>query len=217
MTKKFLTNVISRAAKLFAPHRFTPRVESNPAALSVLFTWDVYNYLRTLVSVSRGPISWFATTEKVDDHTFLVTRIFLPDQEVGPDGITIQTEDWVKLNQDILAQYPGDAGRQIINQLNFWGHTTTNTAAVELKVRQLLAAAGQPWCVFATFSKRGKIELMAHYLAGFAVSIFDLPWGIAEEINETLVAAITADIAAKVRKRRQRPGLFARPKKKHRR
>lgn len=191
-------------ATVLAPHQFAPRTELfDGSTVQVLFTWEVYRYLRLLVSMVRGPISWVGTVEQLDAHTYAITHVFLPPQEVTHAGATITADDWAQFHAEIMAQYPGDEGVQIMNSLNFWGHTsTTNTVESDREVRDLFAKSGKPWCIFANFSTTGKIELSLHQLAGMPISCYDVPWGMAEEEDEALTAEIKATVAAQTR----RPG-----------
>lgn len=189
-------------AALFTPHEFNTRVDYNGKPPKVMFTWEVYNYLRTLVSIVNGPINWLGTVEKVNDDTYVITKIFLPAQEVTANAASIEPEGWAKLIDEITAKFPAEDGLKIINSLSFWGCTTTNTTlGADKDVRNQFAQSGKPFCILGSFSLQGKIELTMYQFEGAAMSFSDIPWGIVESENEALIKEITAEIAAKVHKK----------------
>jgi|GEM_PF-1455304 len=194
--------ILDQFAAMFAPHQFQTDVKFTGTMPKVMFTWQVYNYLRTLVSIVSGPVSWLGTAVKLSEGVYLISKVFLPTQEVTAGAASIEPEDWVKLTEEITAAHPDEA-MAIINQINFWGcATSTNTTAASDKdVKNLFAQSGQPFCILGSFSLQGKIELTLHQFEGAPMSFKDIPWGIAESEDEELVNAITNEVAAKVRKR----------------
>lgn len=191
-------------AALFTPHAFTPQVDYRGTSPQVCFTWDVYNFLRMLVSHTTGPISIVGIAEKMADDACIVSRVWLPPQEAHGNTSTITPDDWAKLAEEIMAANPED-GTELFNRINFYGRTSDTLVAVagdeEKAARTYFSANNnQPWCLLGIFSRQGRIDLTLHRFAGLAMSFRDVPWAIAEPADaEALLAAVTAEMNAKVR------------------
>lgn len=195
-----MADVMTKLMGMFKPHPFAAQMEYAGQPPRVLLTWEVFNYLRTLMTAAQGPISWVGTVEQLDAATYIITRVFLPTQKVTHGAATIEAEDWAALIAEITAKYPGEDGAAIINQFNFYGHAVVAHATTDdTEMRDLFAQGGKPWCVLGTFSSSGKIELNFYQLNA-GIRFRDVPWGIAELEDEALAAQITAAVGAKVRK-----------------
>ena len=100
--------------------KMTRRGDKPQAVPCVYYTTEAWHTIQYLVHKCSAEVGWVGLVEKYGDNDYLITDIFVPEQEVS--GVTTEIEDdaMTKLTLHLIDQGldPG--------QLIYWGHSHVN-------------------------------------------------------------------------------------------
>lgn len=85
----------------------------------VFYTWDAWNTIQHVIATCKKEVGWLGLVETRDDG-YLITEVFIPEQEVTATETNIDPKTMAALVIDLL-----DGGKDP-SKLIYWGHSHVN-------------------------------------------------------------------------------------------
>jgi len=130
------------------------------------------------VYVDKCPdeIGWLGTVESIGKRRYIISDVFLFDQNVHSTTTEITPEGLSTFGEEILTR---PDGMEIWNNLKMWGHSHVNmgvfASGQDDKQMEEFESIGQPWFVRLICNKKGDMTIdFFDYEHG--ISYLDVPW-----------------------------------------
>lgn len=181
-----------------APHKFETTVSYVRAMPTTYFSLEAMEKMRIIVDACPEEVSWLGTVDAVEGD-FMVTDIFLLEQEVGPAHTEMSTSGLEKLTLQLL-QLPN--GAELVNKLKFWGHSHVNMgttpSSTDRETVDLWEKNGHDFMIRAIVNKSPRMQLSVF---DFKLSLCfnDSPWEVLAEENPELQKSVLDEMKEKVK------------------
>jgi len=201
----------------------------------VQFTPEAWEKMWLYIELVDTEIGWYGTVEKPEDHIFLITDVFLLEQEVtgtttviSKDGQTDLTRQFmaetcddpqsalaflaqhkadpdlsIDINQVLIEEYGADLFTAVTREstLRFWGHShgtmAPNPSPQDDIQMELFEENQYEYMIRGIFNQQGQVRIDVYdFVKGMIIQ--NVSHGIKRDENEAQVAAIKAEIQAKV-------------------
>lgn len=198
-----LWNGLASLAKRFMPHAFKNEVKMLGSTPKILITKSAYDTMFYIVEGSAEEVGWLGTVERAG-MSFLISEVFLFEQEVHSTQTKLDPEDIGKFFTNLLMQ---EGGIEKSNEIRFWGHSHVNMGVTpsgsygpgsygDLSQMHKFGEAAE-YFIMGIANKNGEIRFEIFFY-DLGVKIEDVEWSLYEPENESLKDRIKAELTQKV-------------------
>ena len=189
-------------AKPFAPHLFRNAITYNRSIPKILITREAYEKMYHYVDCWDKEIAWLGSVAILPSGDYLIEEVFLPKQEVNAATCELTPEGLTELALELIATRGETVGVDIVNRLNFWGHShhtmgTSPSGQDDTQLRNFIGP-GKDWFIRGIFNKDGRAEFTI-LINSLGIMINDLEWSIFNPAPVSDRTAIETEIKDKVK------------------
>jgi hypothetical protein len=138
--------------------------------LNVYIRAEAQDKIDQWVKMAKGEVSGLGLVEELEDG-FIVTQVFLPFQECGQAGTTIESESVARLMLEVEAQGHDSS------KLKFWWHSHANMAVFwsDTDHKTIQKFRPRDYFLSAVFNKHGQAKTRIDYYQPFRITFQDVP------------------------------------------
>lgn len=163
----------------------------------ILITPIAYSKMLHYVDIASGEVGWLGIVEE-DNKDFIITDVFLFEQNVSGTHTSITEEGLSKFTEQILKL---ENGMEIINKMKFWGHSHVNfdtfASAQDDSQMEIFSNCGHDNFIRGIFNKKGSVHF-THYDYKNCFSVDHCKWNIFCPRDESLREGIEREFKDKV-------------------
>lgn len=176
----------------------TPRIIVNKKALDMM---------EIIVERCKLEVGWLGTVSKINESTFHIEEVFLPEQEVSAASTDLMEDGMAKLVEKLLAEGRDDA----VSKLRFWGHSHVNMgispSTTDDSTMKEFEENGCEFFVRAIMNKRGEAKFdLYDYKRG--ISYINISWSVETPRSEELETEIKKLVDDNVKEKRYDTGYY---------
>lgn len=143
----------------------------------ILVSEEAAKDMWAITDIVTDEVGWLGSVEyDREEHTFLITHIFLPRQEVNTSTTELDPEGIAEVMEELINQ--GDEGIALANSIRFWGHSHVSMGVSpsgqdNTELANLAKDTGD-YFIAARTNKKGEIRFDMLTSEGWLYH--DLPW-----------------------------------------
>lgn len=183
----------------FRCHEFNTRYESSLGTPSVYIQPEALAKMWHIVDLCNKEVGWLGTVVR-DNMSFLVTDVFLLEQEASMATNELDPESIAKLAGELMAKEENSL--DLINSLKLWGHSHVNMdvgpSGQDDTQMEEFNKNGSEWFLRAIANKKGKIRFDL-FLFNRDLVIKDIPWSLHLPISASIKEQVKSELDAKVK------------------
>ena len=172
----------------------------------IFFTDLAVQKMKYIVDICKEEVGWLSSVVQ-KDNIYVVTDVFLFDQEVHGTTCEISPESLAVFANEIMDKPQGD---ELYNSIRLWGHSHVNMSpspSAQDNEQIKTFAADAEWFIRLIMNKKGEIKI-DFYDFKSGINYLDLPFKQLETPIEGLKESIQAEIEKKVKKKTYTPTTY---------